>query len=327
MALRSNILKKPKISISEYGLGAWAIGGKHYGDVEEEHAKAVIRKYLLSGGNFIDTARGYGESERLIGDVLHETGLLESTVIATKTVAGESKDTIDQIHVDLEESLRQLRRSYVDIFFLHFPPEDKETMDLALNECLKLKEQGLIKAIGASIKGPDVTSKTIDMANTYIKDGRTDVLLMVYSIFRQMSADVFKEAEANDVGIVLRTVMESGFLTGALKKGTKFPDSDHRSRWNSQIDDFVDEVKNIEQIALSHPYEGINEIAIRFAAQSAFHTSIILGAENENQLNMNFKAFNRPPLSSSVIDQLKDVYGGMTERFNSGFGLEAFDKD
>ena len=40
------LMRKAGLEISEYGLGAWAIGGAHYGPVAEEKAKEVISNYL-----------------------------------------------------------------------------------------------------------------------------------------------------------------------------------------------------------------------------------------------------------------------------------------
>ena len=53
--------------VTEVGFGAWAIGSSHYGDVEESDAFAALEAYMEAGGNFIDTARGYGDSENILG--------------------------------------------------------------------------------------------------------------------------------------------------------------------------------------------------------------------------------------------------------------------
>ena len=321
---KKNLIKKANIEISDYSLGAWAIGGKDYGDVSNETAKSIIRSYLDAGGNHIDTARGYNESERIIGEVLKESSAYNDTVISTKSLAGQTLETIPQLRKDLETSLKELQKDSVDIFYLHFPPSEKDVMNAALNECVKFKEEGLIRAIGASIKGPDVTADTLKMAEDYIQDGRVDVLLMVYSIFRQLNASVFELAFKNDVAIVVRTVMESGFLTGFLKKGMEFPESDHRFRWNEQVDEIVDHTENIKKIAVNAPYEGLNEVAIRFASALDTQTSVLIGAQALEHMEQNLKAISRPPLKPEVINKLREDYGGMTDFFNSGFGTKSF---
>ena len=58
------------LDVSEIGFGAWPIGGTGYGPVDEKAATRCIETYLDSGGNFIDTARQYGQSEAIIGKVI-----------------------------------------------------------------------------------------------------------------------------------------------------------------------------------------------------------------------------------------------------------------
>ncbi len=323
---KRNYIPKVDMNISEYGLGAWAIGGEHYGDVAEKQAKSVIRKYLEAGGDFIDTARGYGESERLIGEVLEEMQLKDKVIIASKSLGGGTMDTMQQLSDDLEISLKQLKRDYLDMFFIHFPSDDIEVMNKSLEICEDFKKRGLIKAIGASIKGPNVDISTLDMAESYIKDGRTDVLLMVYSIFRQMNHPVFELAKENGMGVIIRTVLESGFLSGGLKKGVRFSEKDHRNRWNNKIDSIMDEVDEIAKLAVKGEYKGINEVAIRFAMQGCYNSSVIIGAENESQLQMTLDAMKRPPLDDEIMKTLKLKFKDSTAKYNSEAANEAFKK-
>src|SRR2546421_5650271 len=60
-------LGRTGLSVSEIGYGAWGIGGSMWiGAAEDDSLRALARAVEL-GVNFIDTARGYGESERIVG--------------------------------------------------------------------------------------------------------------------------------------------------------------------------------------------------------------------------------------------------------------------
>lgn len=319
-----HVLKKSGIKICKYGFGAWGIGGIHYGEVAGEEAKRVISRYIEAGGNYIDTARAYGASEELLGETLDELGVLDDVVLSTKTKAGEFADTIDQIRPELERSLRALRRDYIDIFFLHWPPEDPKTIDAALRECLRLREEGLIRAVGISLKGPDVFQSTSDTARIYIKDGRIDVIMMVYSILRQLNRQVFVEAEKAGIGIIARTCLESGFLTGAMKRGLRFPETDHRCRWNDRIDSIVQTVDDLKRKVVKPPYQGLNEVAIRFTADEPGVTSVIVGALEVAHMEANLRAAGLSPLDPEIIAYIKDEFGDCTEQYNSGTGTEPF---
>ena len=78
--MNKRILGRTGFEVTEIGFGAWAIGSQGYGEVSDRQAQAVIEAYLEGGGNFIDTARRYGESERRLGDVLKRNGARGSNV-------------------------------------------------------------------------------------------------------------------------------------------------------------------------------------------------------------------------------------------------------
>ena len=70
--LKKRLFGNTGIEVSEIGLGAWPFGGNHYGDVPESDGIQAIETYIDADGLHIDTARVYGESEMLIGQVLEK---------------------------------------------------------------------------------------------------------------------------------------------------------------------------------------------------------------------------------------------------------------
>lgn len=88
MAEQQIRLGKTDLIVNPIGLGANAVGGHNiYPDMlNDETGKEVVRTALKQGINFLDTAYIYGpeHSERLIGEVLKETGQRQNTIIATK---------------------------------------------------------------------------------------------------------------------------------------------------------------------------------------------------------------------------------------------------
>lgn len=57
------------VKIAEVGLGTWQLGSADWGNVNEDDAIKILKAYVETGGNFIDTADvyGMGVSERIIG--------------------------------------------------------------------------------------------------------------------------------------------------------------------------------------------------------------------------------------------------------------------
>lgn len=313
---RKRLFKRAGFSISELGLGAWGIGGKNVGSITKIEARDTILAYVEAGGNFIDTAGGYGESEVIIGNALKETGLSGSVFIATKSKSGEEAETVKGLRKDLEASLRNLQRETIDLFYLHRPPEDDEVMDRALSELEKFRKEGKIRAIGASIKGPYVTDATVDLCKKYIDTGRIDAIQMVYSILRQKNIESMRYAYENDVGIIGRTSLESGFLSGKYPVGTRFASDDHRRRWNGRIDEILGNVESIKRKYVGDPYENISQLAIKFALAPKQVTSVIVGAKNVAQVESNIKASLLDAVDTELLNDLINEYGGLTEYSN-----------
>src|SRR4051794_17866750 len=103
-----------------FGAGEWHAG--------QDASRAILRRYLDRGGNFIDTADVYngGGSEELLGRLIRETGNRDRLVLATKF--GGPTDPSDpnargngrkHLLAALQASLDRLQTDYVDLYWLH----------------------------------------------------------------------------------------------------------------------------------------------------------------------------------------------------------------
>jgi len=320
-SLEKRMMGRTGVKVTALGFGAWPIGGAKYGAVSESEAVETIETYLAAGGNHIDTAPGYGNSELYLGKVL-SGGWREKVFLATKTHGGRSQETLPQIRKDLEESLRLLQTDYLDLYYLHSPPDDKDAMNRTLDEFEALKAEGILRAIGASVNGPNVTQKTVELCRQYIDSGRVDALEVVYSILRQLNAGVLDYAKEKGVGIVTRTVIESGFLSGKYKPGHVFRSTetsvDHRSRWSDETQTKIFElVSEMEKVAVRPPYENLAQVAIRFALAPAGVTSVIVGARSAEQVKRNMAVEALPPIDNDIMERLKQDYMDVGEICNT----------
>ncbi len=303
--------------LSEYGLGAWALGGRRYGRVEERAAIEVCGAYVEAGGNLIDTARGYEDSERMIGLFLKRFGGRERLFVASKTEGGSRPGTVGQIRADLRASLEALGTDYLDIYYLHQPPEEPALIEEAVGEMVRLRDQGVVRSIGASIKGPNVTRATEDLCRRYMATGQIDFLQVVYSVLRQRNAAVIEEASHLGIGVIARTTLESGLLTGAYPPGHRFVEPDQRARYRPANLDFVlGEVETMKKSVVRAPYGELAHVALRFALRLPGVTSIIVGAERPDQVRSNLAAAALPPLPADIVEALESRYGSVTERAN-----------
>ena len=315
-APRKSPLGRTGFQVSELGFGAWPIGGIQYGPVPEAEAVEVIDSYIQAGGNFIDTARVYGESEAILGKALSKGKLREQIVLATKTLKGNARDTIPAIREDLEESLRLLKTDYVDLYYLHQPPDDPAVMNQALDLLESFKKEGKLRAIGASIKGPAVTDATLKLCRQYIDSGRIDAIQLVYSILRQKNGAIFDYARQKGVGIVVRTSIESGFLSGKYRPGQVIAEG-HRKRWTPETQSLIfKKVIEMEKYAIQSPYTSMPEVAVRFSLDPQGVSSVIVGARTLEQMQKNTVIVSLPPLLPKIRARLEEEFGGLTESFN-----------
>ena len=240
----------------------------------------------------------------------------EKIVIATKT----NKLDEDSIRTDVETSLRELKTDYLDLCYLHNPPDELGEIDKILNVFEKLKTEGKIKAIGASVKGVDVSQDTVDLCRVYIQNGRVDALQVIYSVFRQKNAGLFAEAKEAGVAVVARTILESGFLSGKYKPGYEFTNlkSDHRHRWSKELlQSILSDVQYIENLAVKAPFETVAQIAMQFVLDNPLVTSTIPGAKNASQMKKNMNLQTLPSLDDEIMNELINKYANSGERFNA----------
>ena len=306
-------LERTNFEVSEICFGGWGIGSFHYGDVSEKDGIGCIEAYLNYGGNFIDTARLYNNSENIIGDVLQKNGNRERVFVATKS----PEVTPNKLREHLEESLRTLKSEYVDLLYMHDPPDDAEEMSNLLDIFEQFKKEGKIRAIGASIKGCDVTQRTTDLCRQYIRSNRVDVIQLIYSIFRQKTSEVFREAKENGVAILGRTVLENGFLTGKYSPGDIFRGNDHRQRWEAnRLKNILAFAQELKSFAIEPPFQTLAEVSLRFALDTPGLTCVITGAKNRHQIIENLKVASLPSLPEELNYRFVSLFKDKSESFN-----------
>src|SRR5918911_635376 len=119
--MRYRRLGSSDLEVSEISLGSWLTYG---GGVERERAEACVERAFEVGINFVDTANVYarGGAEEFLGEVLASRPR-HSYVLATKLYFpmgdGDQGLSREQVHKQIDNSLRRLRTDYVDLYQCH----------------------------------------------------------------------------------------------------------------------------------------------------------------------------------------------------------------
>ena len=182
--------------MSSIGLGAFPIGGA-MGHVESNAGIATVRAAIDAGMTLIDTAEGYGDSERLVGEALRD-GYRDRCFLSTKVT---HTYTPAAITAALENSLKALRTEIVDLYQVHhwrpqFPLD--ETMDTME----RLREQGKVRFVGVSnFRAPQLQQA--------ISFGPVQSDQLCYNMFqRSDSEDVdFPECTRQGVGVLVQSTL------------------------------------------------------------------------------------------------------------------------
>lgn len=304
------LLGKKDIEISRLGLGTWAIGGgpAWSGEVATNQAVEVIQEAPRLGINLIDTAPGYnfGNSEKIIGTALKKmdrssvkiitkcgitwtrTGSLFNIVGNTQLYKNLSPDSIKE---ELEASLDRLGVEYIDVYMTHWQSVEpyftpiSETMEYLCS----LKEQGLIKAIGAA-------NITIEQVEEYLKYGELDIVQGKYSILdRSNEYNLIPLCKELDITFQAYSPLEQGLLSGTISRDYVPPDgsAQKNKKW-FQPNNLIKAIDMLEMWKpLCEKYNcTLPSLAIAWLLKQGNHINVLTGAVSIDQLKENMKALD-----------------------------------
>jgi aryl-alcohol dehydrogenase-like predicted oxidoreductase len=231
-------LGRSGLSVSEIGFGAWGIGASAWvGATEDESVRALHRAIEL-GVNLIDTARGYGDSERIVGRVLREhrgDPVYVATKVPPKNGVWPAPGGIDpveafpgeHIRASLETSLRESGLDAFDVLQFHVWSDDWVGRGDWLETIQSLKQAGKIRLFGVSINDHQASN-----AVELVRSGQVDTVQVIYNIFDQSPEEELLPACAeHGVGVIVRVALDEGGLTGQITPESTFPDGDFRNRY------------------------------------------------------------------------------------------------
>ena len=213
-----------RLGKTEMMVSAVGFGGIPIMTVDEETAIACVRRSIELGVNYIDTARGYKDSENKIGKAIK--GLRDKVYIATKghgfapddsAHAWNRKRAAQWIRRDIEESLKALDIDTIDLYQIW----DVETgsadslfgKDGAIAGVRKAMDEGMVRHIGVtSHAGPETIKH-------FIECGEFETVMVALNFLKRSfhtgeSGDAGKEliplAAEKDMGVVVMKPMGGG---------------------------------------------------------------------------------------------------------------------
>lgn len=230
--MRYRELGRTGLTVSEIGYGAWGLGQGAWVGADDESGVRALHRALDLGVTFIDTARGYDRSERVVGRALKELpgggeGVHVATKVGPKVPVSLSPSGLDPMEAfpgahlreSLETSLRELGRDHVDLLQLHTWEDEWTGRGDWLETVDALKREGKIRFFGISVKDHQPENVL-----TVLRTGVLDTVQVIYNVFEQAPSDALLPAcEEYGVGVIVRVALDEGALTGAIRTGVTFP--------------------------------------------------------------------------------------------------------
>lgn len=302
------------LRVSEIGFGAWGIGGNikgsiAYGSTDDAESKRALRRAFDLGVTFYDTADfyGFGHSEELIGQALGE--VRSQVIIATKfgllDADGSQDFSTRHIRRSVEGSLRRLRTDYLDMYQMHSPSIDAlSANDDWLTVLRALQSEGKVRAFGISVRSPDD-------GLVVIKEFGLKCIQVNFNLVDQRALEIglFSECEKANVGIIVRTPLCFGFLTGEYPPGSQFDASDHRLRWSAEQRQRWAEAQILFSRAGVIPGEQTPaHFALRFCLSYSMVSTVIPGMLNVEQVEENVNASGLEALLDFQLRKIETIY-------------------
>lgn len=307
-----------QVKITPIVLGTWAMGGLYWEEPDDSASIAAIQKAMELGLRTFDTAEtyGFGRSETVLGKALE--GVPRDRYIMISKC--KYHYTRDEMRASLEASLERLRTDYLDVYFIHRPPQpDTVSIEEAMENIQRLRQEGLIRAVGVS----NFNTEQLRQAETM---GAVDVIQPCYNLlWRYEDASLLPYCRRKNIGVITYSSLAQGLLTGAYQADT--PVTGGRAKaalfQPGVYEKCLQVTEVLKQCAAKYgktPAQG----AINWLAHTPGLTAPIVGGTTAQQVAENMDAFGWQfsPEDYQAIDNASQAFMASIPNFTSFFSTD-----
>jgi aryl-alcohol dehydrogenase-like predicted oxidoreductase len=286
-------LGKTNLNVSVIGIGTWQFGGEWGKDFEQAEVDRMFARGKELGLNLIDTAECYGDhlSESFIGRAVE--GSRADWIIATKFgheyhgyMNRTEPRTAADVEKQLNDSLRALRTDYVDLLQYHSWGDEDFAKQEVRDVLARLIKSGKARHVGNSIGSNENVKQVDDSAAAHV-----EAIQVVYNrLQREPEQRVFPSCQRQNLGVLARVPLASGYLSGKYKPGAKFTGQDHRANQKADVRDA--RLQQAEQIIRDEVPPGVNpaQWALAWCLKNPAVTCVIPGCKSVVQIESNAAA-------------------------------------
>ena len=273
----------------------FVLGGNVFGMTADRDASfAVLDRFVERGGGMIDTADVYsawvpghtgGESERMMGAWLKESGARDRVLIATKVGMMSGGLKPDSIRAAVAGSLDRLGTDTIDLYFAH-----KDDADVPLDEVLgafaELIDAGTVGAIGASNYSAGRLAEALRVADEKGLPRFTVVQPELNLLDREQYEGGLQDlCVAEDLGVVTYFSLASGYLSGKYRRANDLGKSPRGARVKPYLEGRGPAVLAVMDRIAAETGATLTQIALAWVARQPGVTAPIASATRVEQLD------------------------------------------
>jgi len=316
-------LGSSNVTVSEISLGCWTLGGRNWNrgqsvgwaDVDEGEAIAAIHDGLAAGVNHFDNADVYGNgtAERMLAKALGKHR--KDVVIATKVghFPGTAEHAYDPLHIrhQCEQSLKNLRTDYIDLYYFHHGDfgEGDCWLDDAVAMVRRLQDEGKVRLIGLSAYSAEDFARLVPKIQPVVLQSWAH---MMDDQFIRPGNPVPKLMEQYGLSFVAFSPLNQGILLDKYdpKQPPKFEGGDIRSeREKFQADALRAAHMKMQKVKerFGSSTEELARVALQYVLAHERVACVIPGFRNRKQVACNLGAAGKP-LSAEDVLFLRGVF-------------------
>ena len=237
-------------------------------------ASALLEEARSLGITTVDTAPTYGDAEAFLGASGSDFAI--HTKLPSSGRPGEA----------LAASLARLRRTSVDVLYLHDPALVLRPDDPAIGEASSLVGRG-VGSLGASVY-------TVAEFEAAVRDPRIAVVQAPVNILdRRIDTSLLEAARVAGTRVVARSVLLQGLLAAPEAGRGRVP----------ALDRALDRLVEVAALTGRTPFE----LAIGWVRTLPGIDAVVLGAEDADQLRRLVHAARSGPLSPDELEMLRAI--------------------
>jgi len=283
--------KRNGLSVAPVSIGAMRLPR------DAGEAVALVRHAIDSGMCYIDTSRGYGESEFILSRVLKD-GYREKVILSTKwspwiTKINPDDDTsAERTLKRIKESILRLDVEYLD-YYQVWNIDSREHYEQAivpggmLDGIRAAQKEGLVRRTGFT------THDTVENLLTYIEEvDWCDIILFTYNAFNLQYAPAIEAAHKKGIGTIVMNPMGGGNL--------------------------AEESPVLSKLAQESGADSMPDLAIRYVLSNPNVDTILCGMAKETDVADTIASSQKPKLTAEQITAIDEKVKALSSK-NVGF--------